>query len=837
MMPMPSPDERPAAGQPAAPFPPRRRRRVLRTVGLGLLALVVLAAIVLAGAGLWFSGRVDASLPRLDGEVATAGVSAPVTVTRDAQGVPTLSGANRRDVAFALGYLHAQERFFRMDLQRRQAAGELAELFGAAALPLDREARRLRFRAAAERLWTGAPAADRELIEAYAGGVNTGLGDLEAPPFEYLVLRTEPRPWSPEDTLLTVYAMFNLLQGDAVRAETGRGLMHELLAPELYAFLTPPGSSWDAPIEGEAFAALPPPGPEVIDLRQAAPAADRAAALGTLPAAPRPVREPPAEPAIPGSNNWAVAGRLTADGGALLANDMHLPLGLPNIWYRASLEWPAADGGTHRVTGVTLPGVPLMVVGSNGHVAWGFTNAQADITDLVLLEIDPADPEVYRTPDGPRRFEHATETLRVAGGGEETLELASTVWGPVLPDDALGRPRALAWVVYEPGGLDLAAAARLETAGGLEEALDLASRIGLPAQNFVVAAADGRIGWTIAGRLPQRVGFDGSVPASWADGGRRWEGLLPSEATPRVVDPPGGRIWTANNRVVGGEMGAAIGSADFVSGARAGQIRDGLAAIDRATPADMLAVQLDDRAVFLGRWQRLWLEALDEEALAADPRRREARELIEGWGGHASVGSVGYRLVRGARNFLIDDVSAALTAPCKQADPDFSYSFAFLRPEGPVWRLVELRPAHLVPPGRASWDEVLLAAIDRTLDYYQQLGLPLAEATWGRFNTVQLHHPFTSAMPLASRWLDLEPAELPGDNSMPRVQMPGYGSSERLVVSPGREADGIFHMPGGQSGHPRSPNYGDGQAAWESGEPTPFLPGPPVHTLRFTPAG
>ena len=239
--------------------------------------------------------------------------------------------------------------------------------------------------------------------------------------------------------------------------------------------------------------------------------------------------------AVRGSNNWAVAGTHTVHGGALLANDMHLGISVPNTWYRLSLVFPGVDG-ERRVTGVTLPGAPFVVAGSNGHVAWGFTNSEGDWADLVLLEPDPANPEAYLTPEGPRKLERETETIEVKGEKAETLAVESTIWGPVIDKDHAGRRRALAWVALREGGLN-ASLVRMESVGGLDEAQALAPEAGMPNQNFVVADSAGRIGWTIIGRIPRRVGHDGSVPTSWADGTRRWDGWLAPGGLPSRRGP------------------------------------------------------------------------------------------------------------------------------------------------------------------------------------------------------------------------------------------------------------------------------------------------------------
>jgi penicillin amidase len=313
--------------------------------------------------------------------------------------------------------------------------------------------------------------------------------------------------------------------------------------------------------------------------------------------------------------------------------------------------------------------------------------------------------------------------------------------------------------------------------------------------------------------------------------------LSPAEY-PRVVDPPSGRIWTANNRVADLATLRHVGDGGYNLGARATQIRGSLYALDAATPADFLAIQLDDRALFLERWRDLLLELLTPEALAADPRRKEFRRLIEqNWNGHADTDSVGYRLVRAYRLFLAEQVFDAITAPCAAADERFRYQNV-AQWEGPLWKLVEERPANLLSTAFRDWNGQLLAAVNQTLDYFaEDAGTDLARRTWGSRNTVRIQHPLSLAVPQLARWLDIPPQPLPGDANMPRVQAVRFGASVRMVVTPGREAEGLLHMPGGSSGHPLSPYYRAGHQAWVRGEPTPFLPGEPVHQLALLPAG
>ncbi|MBL8258608.1 MAG: penicillin acylase family protein [Candidatus Competibacteraceae bacterium] len=808
--------------------------RWLILIGAGLPALLVACA-----GGLYAALR--ASLPQLDGAAMLAGLGAPVEIARDSLGIPTIRGRSRPDVARATGFIHAQDRFFQMDLLRRTAAGELAALFGPAALDWDRANRLHRFRYRAGQVLAVTPPEDRALIAAYAAGVNAGLQALSAPPFEYWLLRAAPEPWQAEDTLLAVYAMYLDLQGKQWSRESARGVLHERLLPQLADFLDPPGTDWDAPLQGDLSPPIPPPGPEVFDLRRRQSTASVSAnwLAFSLPLSPSP--HPFLNPAdqangsetASGSNNWAVAGRLTAHGSALLANDMHLALRVPNIWYRAALLFPDDQGRERRVEGVMLPGTPAIVAGSNGHLAWGYTNSQGDWADLVVLQAT-GDKAGYETPDGQKPFERVRERLAVKGRPDETLEILETVWGPVIDRDYQGRHRALRWVAHDSRAVNLGLLA-LERADALETALNIVQRSGAPAQNILLAGADGRIAWTISGPIPRRFGHEGRRPSSWADGRRGWSGWLEPGDYPRVVDPPSGRLWTANSRVVDGAWLELLGDGDYAHGARARQIRDRLFERERFDERDFLALQLDDRALFLERWQQVLLETLAPEAARAEPRRHEMRRLVEHWGGRAAVDSAGYRLVREFREEVRDRAFAPLLAACRQADPRFDY-LLLRQHEGPLWQLVSQRPPHLLDPRYPDWPALLLAAADAVRERLIADGRPLAAHTWGDYNRARIQHPFSRTLPGLSAWLDQPTLPLPGDAYMPRVQAPSSGASERLVVSPGREENGILHLPGGQSGHPLSPFYRAGFAAWANGEPAPLVPGPTRHRLVLRPA-
>ena len=801
-------------------------RRVLkrrtRIVG-GVLALPLVIALV---GGLWLRQQLWASVARYDGGAALEGLHSVVTVERDGLGVPTIRSDRLEDVVRATGFVHAQERYFQMDVVRRQSAGELAALLGPSAAPGDRAARLHRLRSRAHAAVQALAPERRALLDAYSAGVNSGLLDLGTAPPEYLLLGADPQPWTLEDSFLVLFTMYLRLQDATGRLDAMLGTLFDVLPPEVAGFLAPRGTSWDAPVDGEPFEMPPTPRPEMLDLR-----GRPEQVLSRVPFSDF-------DAPLPGSNSWSVAGTHTVDGGALLANDMHLRLDMPNIWYRVSQIW-TENGAQRRVTGVSLPGVPTVLAGSNGRIAWGFTNSQGDWTDLVILEIDPTDASRYLTPDGPRAFVETRETIEIKDAESQQLTVRETIWGPVVDTDASGRPRVARWVAHSPGSVNLETV-DLIGAGTVDQAIHVAHRTGVPAQNFVVVDRDGRIGWTVIGPVPRRHGTDGRLPASWANGSMGWDGWLDGAAVPSITNPPTGRIWTANARVVSGKMLEAIGDGGYDLGARARQIRDDLMAIEKATPRQMLDVQLDDRALFLERWHTLMLQVLARHRGTHGARIEELLRRIESdWTGRAAVDSVAYRLVRDWRSEVARRALLPLVAACAKADPAFDYFRIGGRLEGPLWQLVTERPEHLLEPRFGSWDGLFLDAAEGLLKELvgDDPNPSLGRLTWGARNSFAVRHPLSSAVPLFSRWLDISARPLPGDSNMPRVHGIGLSASERFVVSPGREEQGIFHMPAGQSGHPFSPYYRAGHDLWAEGRPGSFLPGATVHTLTLTPSG
>jgi penicillin amidase len=807
-------------------------RRLLKVISYFVLSLVVLA-VILAGAGWW---ALRGSLPRLDGDIALPGLSAPVRIERDALGSVTITAANESDAARALGYVHGQERFFEMDLLRRSAAGELSALFGPMAVDRDKTLRVHRMRARVQENLAAIAGARLPVLQAYADGVNAGRRALDTRPWPYLLLRTQPEDWTPADSLLAGYAMFFDLQDETNSRELALWKIRQVVPPPLYMLLTADGTQWDAPLVGEPRGNVALPTADELDLRK-------------LPVPVLPDEAPQSEEAAPGSNNFAIAGNLTADGRAIVADDMHLTLRAPNLWFRARLKYadPQALGGNVDVAGVTLPGIPAVIVGSNGHVAWGFTNSYGDWADFI------------RVPRCDTPCTHTVhETIRVKGGAAEQIDVEQYGWdeSPVIAEDVDGSRLALAWIAHKPRSLDLGLA-ELARARDVESALRIGQDSGMPQQNLVVADAHGRIGWTITGRRPIRVaGCDPMAPvpgelqgpaddAAVADA----MAVAPSadntsplcqaftrfddHPAPMLASPVVDRLWTANNRTLEGEALAREGDAGFANGARARQIRDDLRAKTRFTEREVMAVQLDDRALFLERWWTLLRKQAADDA--ADPSWRKLAAVTGTWDGHADPKSVSYRLTREWRLAVLDRIRDGLTAPAAAQLGDEFVMPDLPQLEGVAWELVSQRPAHLLPRAFASWDALLRDAAHDVVTTLEA-DAPLAQQDWGRRNTAAICHPLSRALPGALGRALCMPAEpLRGDGNMPRVVAPDFGASERMVVSPGHEADGILHMPGGQSGHPLSPYWGAGHEAWVQGKPTPFLPGKAEHVIQAKP--
>jgi penicillin amidase len=757
----------------------------VRIYRLLLRVVLICAAVLVLLFGVAYFG-LRASLPTLDGAVAANGLTHSATIERDALGIPTITAADRLDLAYATGYAHAQDRFFQMDLSRRLAAGELTPLFGGVAAEQDAKAHVFGFRHVAQRVLEQASPMQRSIVNAYTRGVNAGLESLGGRPFEYWILRAKPAEWHPEDTILVVYAMWwDLQYGGLRREQLRRQIDAKLGGPVLSSgwkrascFLSPPRTGWDAPNETGAAAVEPPdcasiPSPEELNVRSSQV---------------RDVRASESAGASVGSNNWALAGARTTSGGALVASDMHLSLRVPAIWYHVRLRTRDLD-----LNGLTLPGAPVLVAGSNGSIAWSYSNSYGD-----WMHVEE------------RPCESAGAGLRFDG------------------PDAHGRCWFGSWLASLPEATNL----RLldfESARSIHDALSLAPEVGIPHQNLIVGDRDGHIGWTIVGRVPRGTG------GSRYDGTAGW---LSAAEQPAIIDPPLGQLSAANGlatdiasqeQIIGGDE-TMLGS-DYDLGARARQIRDDLRDIPvKASTADMLAIQLDDRAVFLAHWHDFLVELLDDSALQGHPDRAGLKRLLVNWEGQAKPGSTGYWLVRDfhdrVESAVWQMILQALSLETLDAPPPAHF-------EGPLWTLVTQRPEHMLAAVYPDWRSFLLAQADATLRHARECN-PTGELS-GCFEPVRIRHPLSRALPALASLLDMPDAALPGDHDMPRVQDGAFGASERFAVTPGREAEGYLQIAGGQSGHPLSPYYRAGFAEWAAGKPLPFLPGAAQHRLALNP--
>ena len=788
-------------------------RKTLRA-GAWFLSIAI-AVLVTSIAAAYFAMR--ASLPQLDGEIKTAGFKAAVKATRDKLGTVNIEASNRLDAMRAIGYIHAQERFFEMDLARRSAAGELSALLGDATIKLDKDKRQHRLRARMTAQWQQLSAEDREWIGVYTQGVNAGLSALSARPWQYLVLRTSPEPWREIDSLLVVSEMYYMLQSRGIEERFNEALLRQQIGDALFDWFKPVGGGWDAALDGSVVAPLPMPVAAILNVRKAAPATQNAQIS--------PAQS--GEEFAVGSNNWAVGGALSSHGGAILADDMHLGLGVPNIWFRA--QFNIGEGATRRrIVGVTLPGLPSIAVGSNGDIAWGFTNGYGRWFDWVAIEPGSALAASVKT---------VREAIAVKGGAPIDVDVRETSFGPILRS-AGGTDYALGWVLYREGAVNAHATAMM-FAGTIDEATAIAHGSGIPHQNVLIADKTGNVAWTVMGRMPAYPATAHTTRGAFTNPNDLPTAWLAPEKYPLIKNPADARLWTANSRQLGieqrGAGGNLIGDGGFDLGSRASQIRDRLREQNSFDEKKLYAIQLDNESRFLKRWAVLATAAAQAEP--NDKTAAIAKELMA-WNGRAEKEQTGHRIVRAFRQQVIEQLwkswlsaaqgSRAPAGAARQDGPEGRVEYA-------AWAAIVARPEHLLPQPFASWDDFLAAQLSNVYDDLTKQNAPLSEATWGKRNAANIRHPFTRAMPFLSAWLNMPQTPLGGDNHMPMVSAPTFGASQRMVVSPGREEQAIFVMPGGQSGHPLSPFYGAGHQDWVVGAPGSLLASETAHTLLFSP--
>ncbi|CZF79260.1 Penicillin acylase 2 precursor [Grimontia celer] len=762
--------------------------KAIKFVTYSAILLALLATAV-------FYGALTLSLPTLSGSTSTLSIKDTTFLQRDDLGTAIIIAQNRSDASYALGFAHGQDRFFQMDLLRRNAAGELSALFGEAALPIDENRRFHQFRKRSEEAFKRLSKADQRELEIYTNGVNEALAQFSVPSFEYLVTQTQPQPWKPEDSLLAIFSMYLDLQGRSLERDLLTDALYRQFGEDIASFLLQP-SPFQAALDGSNIKIKSKPVPELPS--------------SLLETAQHVEIE---KPIAVGSNNWAVEGSLTRNGKAMLSDDMHLGLAVPVIWYRTQLNIQSGDD-LLQITGVSLPGAPAIVVGSNGHVAWGFTNGYMDTADWYRL-----------SPKDKTRLE--TETIPLKEGEHKYL-LEQSEFGPVRVID--GEKYALSWVAHRDYAVNLNLM-KLEQAETVKQALDVSKATGIPVQNMVLADSEGNIAWQATGAIPdRRQPLVRPEPSSGYD--KRWQ--QSATDVPFIVNPKSERIWTGNSRVVSAKENQRYGNGGYALGARSAQIKHRLMEKNIFDIEDFYAIQLDNEAVFLQRWHELLLELLTRD----DTLFKEDIKALNSWNKCACEDSVGYTLVRKYRDALIDRLFAPLETNLEEQQ--LSLSLIERQIEPALWQLVKEQPESWLPKNMTDWNQFLVMAYlemreNLMIEMTGHANGSLQALKWGAVNQLEVQHPFSRQIPILGSILDMPPVAGFGDRFMPAVQGRTFGASQRLIVQPGDEVNGVLTLPGGQSGHPLSPFYREGFESYSNNAFTPLLPGPPVQQISFEP--
>lgn len=790
----------------------------LRWTALGLFILFVVAVILKNRVTLLMLvvvvPKLRASVPRPARDAELKGLDGPVAVTLDGFGVPTVEAGSRLDALRALGYVSARDRLFQMDLLRRGAAGRLTEVFGKGALETDTAQRVVGCNRVAAEIFSRLPGEQKEGLLAYAEGVNAYISQMRTRPFEFLLLRYRPEAWRGEDSVLALLHMSKSLSADEEGKRRTLAVMESTLPEEVVAFLTPDASPYPALLGW---------GDEVRRPVRPLPRAHLASLLGWT------AREGAAAPErkivrtegmAAGSNCWAVDGSKTEGGVAILANDMHTDLNVPNLWYRARLRFDGVD-----ISGVTIPGIPMILAGSNKRVAWGLTNMLGGSVELVQLEVDPGRPDHYLTPDGWRPFEVITESIKRKRGDFVEVEVKQTVWGPVLEKKLMGKPVALRWSALD-AGVDFGLM-RMERARTVEEAVAAANSFAGPPLNIIAADERGRIAYTVSGRLPVRQGNGAATTAGWADGSAGWARYIEPDELPRIVESREGFLASANNVSVGRDYPHVLGEG-FVHSYRAYRIAERLRELSGAGEAEMFRLQFDTACHVYEFYARLALEVLTDEAVETEPELATVRRAILAWDKRAELGSEGLVFIHYFRESLALSVFTPLVRACAEADEQFVYAWPNL--DTPLRIILTERPAEwFAVPGRyEDWGQFIMANLKRGVaELKEKLKVRSLEGLrWGEVNRAAAFHLLTPKdRSLFGSIFNMPADPLPGCLFSVCSSEPGFGASVRMVVSPGREEAGVLHIACGQSGHPLSDNYYDQHGYWVRQEPLPFLPG------------
>ena len=610
------------------------------------------------------------------------------------------------------------------------------------------------------------------------------------PSFEYLLTGAEQQPWQSEDSLLVIFSMYLDLQTATFERDQALIQIQQQYGAKMVEFLTQP-SQYQAALDGSVLT----PYTQTIPQLPTQPLAAIKSITANLEV---------------GSNNWAVTADLTNTQAAMLSDDMHLSMAVPVIWYRAQLNY-THNNQAYQVTGVSLPGAPAIVVGSNNKIAWGFTNGYIDTADWVALT------------DSSKTWQ-VNEVITLDNGNDEIYPLTLSEYGPVKYIN--NQPYALSWAAHQPYAVDMQLL-QLEQAETVDDALNIASNVGIPVQNLMVVDSQGSAAWKHMGGIPAR-----TVPSELAINESEYSATWQQNEVirPFVKNPESGRLWTGNSRVVSAEDNARFGNGGYALGARATQIRDRLFEKQQFNEGDFYQLQLDNQARFLTPWHSLLLEQLKQQP----EHNADYINALDNWQQCACSTSVGYTLVKMYRDELINILFSSIEASLNKQDGTLSYVKRDLEPA--VWQLIKAQPASWINPQFTNWEQQLQAAFEQTLaQLTAKFGNNIQNWQWGKVNELAIEHPFAKQIPLLSKLLNMPTAPGFGDSYMPAVQKTSFGASQRFIAQPGHLESAILTVPGGQSGHPLSEFYRAGFDEYVEGKHTPLLPQTFMHQIEIVP--
>ena len=786
----------------------------MRTLFRLAFAAVVIAMLALAAA--YFYLRL--SLPQEEGEIRAKGLKESVEILRDAYGVPHIRARSPGDAVFALGFVHAQDRLWQLEVNRRTAAGRLAEVFGPSALEADRFLRTLGVRRAAEANLGKLNAETRALLEAYAAGVNAFLEGDPVLPVEFTLTGARPEPWTPVDSLGWIKMMAWDLGGNW-KNELLRLRLAKTMPTARIQELLPP-------YPGERH-------PELPDLGRLYGTMEREgvrlAVTGTDPVTDPVTGSVPVTEGL-GSNNWVVSGAKSSTGKPLLANDPHLGLTAPAVWYFAHLKSPGLDA-----IGATLPGIPAIVLGRNSHFAWGFTNTGPDVQDLYIERLDGAGD--YLTPDGPQPFKLRDEVIKVKGADDVRLQVRETRHGPVISDvlrtaqDALPRGHVLAlqWTALRDDDLTMQSAVKLARAQDWPGFLGALRDFHSPQQNVVYADTAGNIGFVAAGRVPVRKPANelkGMAPAPGWLAKYDWAGFIPYSELPHSYNPATGQVVTANHRITPPGYPHFI-SSDWQPPYRANRIAELLRALPSHSVGSFARIQGDVTS--------LAVRELLPKLLATKPASEEAQralQLLAGWDGVMSAERAEPLIVSAwwrefSRAIYADELGEAFRGNWLTRAPFLSAVLHDRDGQGRWCDDVRTRQAE-------SCDAILSVTLDTALaDLRKRFGNDMALWRWGAAHVARHEHrPFSRVRWLAP-WFDIV-APTPGDaytvnvgrNRLENEAHPFasvHAASLRAIYDLGDLDNSLYIHSGGQSGNILSPHYKTFTDAWARGEYIPMI--------------